>query len=98
MPEMDSYQLTEAIREEEDELDNRFPIVAITANALQGEAEKCLGVGMDDYLSKPLEMTKLKQVLKKWMPASAITNGASPAISAAPPVAAEPKPTVEPEV
>ena len=73
MPEMDGYQLTGEIRALEDELDNRFPIVAITANALQGEADRCLEAGMDDYLSKPLEMSKLKQALKKWMPASDLT-------------------------
>ena len=70
MPEMDGYELTERIRARESADDIRFPIVAITANALQGEAERCLEVGMDDYLAKPLEMTRLKQVLAKWMPAA----------------------------
>lgn len=68
MPNMDGYELTKAIRESEASSDKRFPIIAITANALQGEAERCLEVGMDDYLSKPLEMDLLKQRLKKWMP------------------------------
>ena len=72
MPNMDGYELTGAIREAEDESDARFPIVAITANALQGEADRCLAAGMDDYLSKPLEMAKLKQALKKWMPVSSL--------------------------
>jgi len=71
MPEMDGYELTGEIRKREDDLDDRFPIIAITANALQGEAERCLEAGMDDYLSKPLEMPKLKQALGKWMPVSA---------------------------
>ncbi len=71
MPEMDGYELTGEIRNREDDLDERFPIIAITANALQGEAERCLEAGMDDYLSKPLEMPKLKQALSKWMPVSA---------------------------
>ncbi|MBT7954665.1 MAG: response regulator [Rhodospirillaceae bacterium] len=71
MPEMDGYELTGEIRKREDDLDERFPIIAITANALQGEAERCLEAGMDDYLSKPLEMPKLKQALGKWMPVSA---------------------------
>ena len=52
MPELDGFALTAAIRAEEDELDARFPIIAITANALQGEADRCLAAGMDDYLSK----------------------------------------------
>ena len=72
MPEMDGYEFATAIREAEAEAgdDARIPIVAITANALQGEVDRCLAAGMDDYLSKPLEMTKLKQTLAKWMPAS----------------------------
>ena len=67
MPEMDGFELTAAIRAHDDE-QRRFPIVAITANALQGEAEHCLAAGMDDYLSKPLEKPKLKAALRKWMP------------------------------
>ncbi len=82
MPEMDGYELTGEIRNREDDMDERFPIIAITANALQGEAERCLEVGMDDYLSKPLEMPKLKQALGKWMPVLA----ASQSSDFAPPV------------
>ena len=73
MPEMDGYEFTGAIRKEEAEAggEDRIPIIAITANALQGEVDRCLNAGMDDYLSKPLEMDKLKKTLAKWMPASA---------------------------
>ena len=86
MPNMDGFQLTSGIRDAEDEIDARFPIVAITANALQGEAEKCIAAGMDDYLSKPLEMDKLKQVLRKWMPARAEADfSPPPAIDIRPP-------------
>nr|WP_281396673.1 transporter substrate-binding domain-containing protein [Roseospira visakhapatnamensis] len=70
MPEMDGYEMTGAIRATEaraDEID-RIPIIAITANALQGEADRCLAAGMDDYLAKPLEMSKLKRLLARWMP------------------------------
>ncbi|MEG3618207.1 transporter substrate-binding domain-containing protein [Magnetovibrio sp. PR-2] len=72
MPNMDGYEMTGAIRklEEEDGGIDHTPIVAITANALQGEADRCLSAGMDDYLSKPLEMAKLKRTLAKWMPAA----------------------------
>lgn len=45
-----------------------MPIIAITANALQGEAERCLASGMDDYMAKPLEMARLREVLNRWMP------------------------------
>ncbi len=81
MPEMDGYELTAAIRKIETDSDKRIPIVAITANALQGEADKCLQAGMDDYLAKPLEMDKLKRMLSKWLPLS--KNGKSPSTNKA---------------
>lgn len=68
MPEMDGFALTAAIRKTEKPGDRRFPIVAITADALQGEAQRCLDAGMDDYLTKPLDMEKLRAVLAKWLP------------------------------
>jgi len=74
MPEMDGWELTKQIRESESETDH-IPIIAITASALEGEAERCLAVGMDDYLSKPIDMHKLETMLSKWMPVSEITMG-----------------------
>jgi signal transduction histidine kinase/CheY-like chemotaxis protein/methyl-accepting chemotaxis protein len=69
MPEMDGYELTTAIREDEKaQSSERAPIIAITANALQGEAERCLAVGMDDYMSKPIDMRELRIKLLRWMP------------------------------
>jgi PAS domain S-box-containing protein len=68
MPNMDGFELTDAIRNDEKDSDTRAPIIAITANALQGEAERCLAAGMDDYLSKPIDMKDLRQALRKWMP------------------------------
>ncbi|MBV5299046.1 MAG: PAS domain S-box protein, partial [Rhodoferax sp.] len=67
MPHMDGFELTEAIRQAEAK-GKRFPIVAITANAMQGEAERCRARGMDDYLSKPLRMVELAPMLQKWLP------------------------------
>lgn len=67
MPEMDGYELTTAIRKAEAGKD-RIPIIAFTANALKGEAEHCLSLGMDDYLSKPVQLDQLKAMLKKWQP------------------------------
>ncbi|TAN70407.1 MAG: PAS domain S-box protein [Methylobacter sp.] len=67
MPEMDGYELTTAIRAEE-KASRRVPIVALTANALKGEAEHCRSVGMDDYLSKPVQLAQLKAMLEKWLP------------------------------
>jgi len=67
MPEMDGYELTTAIRAAETNKP-RIPIIAFTANALKGEAEHCLAVGMDDYLSKPVQLVNLKAMLEKWLP------------------------------
>ena len=67
MPNMDGFELTEAIRESET-TGYRLPIIAITANAMQGEAQRCRERGMDDYLSKPLRLNELGPMLFKWMP------------------------------
>ncbi|MDO8436891.1 MAG: PAS domain S-box protein [Nitrosomonadaceae bacterium] len=69
MPEMDGYQLTTAIRATEFGK-SHAPIIAFTANALKGEAEHCLDIGMDDYLSKPVQLVHLKAMLEKWLPAA----------------------------
>jgi signal transduction histidine kinase/CheY-like chemotaxis protein/HPt (histidine-containing phosphotransfer) domain-containing protein len=69
MPEMDGYDLTLKIRLAEGGR-TRMPIIALTANALRGESERCLAVGMDDYLSKPAPLAALAAVLAKWIPAA----------------------------
>ncbi|MCO6429147.1 MAG: response regulator [Nitrosomonas communis] len=68
MPEMDGYQLTQSIRAAKTGL-THIPIIALTANALKGEADKCRAIGMDDYLSKPVQLEQLKAVLEKWLQA-----------------------------
>jgi PAS domain S-box-containing protein len=68
MPHMDGFELTAAIRNTEEGTGKRAPIIAVTANALEGEAQRCIAEGMDDYLSKPLKMDDLKAMLRKWMP------------------------------
>ena len=70
MPQMDGYELTAAIRAEEKD-SRRIPIVALTAIALTGEAERCREAGMDDYLRKPAPLEKLKAMLVKWLPIAA---------------------------
>ncbi|OIN12181.1 ATP-binding protein [Oceanisphaera psychrotolerans] len=69
MPVMDGYQLTRLIREEEDENGaSPMPIVALSANAFKEEIARCLERGMNDYLSKPMELEKLKSMLERWLP------------------------------
>ena len=67
MPNMDGFELTAAIRQAEP-AGTRLPIVAITANAMQGEAQRCREHGMDDFLSKPLRLQELRPMLAKWLP------------------------------
>ncbi len=69
MPGLDGYELVTTIRDEESP-SSRLPIVALTANALRGEAERCRAVGMDDYLSKPLQLEQLQATLARWLPAA----------------------------
>jgi len=71
MPIMDGYELSQSIRAEEPIPDIRFPIVALTADALQDAREKCLEAGMDDYLSKPTKMPLLDAMIIKWFPKAA---------------------------
>ncbi len=67
MPQMDGLALTAAIRAQESG-PQRFPVIAVTANALPGQVDKCLAAGMDDYLSKPLQLAVLKDMLLQWLP------------------------------
>ena len=67
MPEMDGYELCGAIRESESGR-ARIPIVALTANALKGEAQKCYQAGADAYLIKPAPLKALQEVLTQWLP------------------------------
>ncbi|MHB8166822.1 MAG: response regulator, partial [Sulfuricella sp.] len=81
MPEMDGYELTAAIRAAEAGK-TRIPIIAFTANALKGAVERCLAMGMDDYLSKPVQLADLKAMLRKWLPI--VTSEPIPAETAPP--------------
>ena len=65
MPEMDGFQATAAIRERERNTGRRQKIIALTANAMKGDDEQCLAAGMDGYLSKPIQIRRLAEVLRK---------------------------------
>ena len=67
MPEMDGYEATAHIRTYEEPYGRRTPIVAMTANTQQGDAEKCLAAGMDDYLAKPITLVELRLKLERWL-------------------------------
>ncbi|HRO36931.1 PAS domain S-box protein [Thauera sp.] len=66
MPGMDGYELTARIRSEEVP-GKRMPIVAVTANALRGERERCIDAGMDDFILKPVQVAMLQDVLGRWL-------------------------------
>ncbi len=73
LPHLDGYEATRRIRQ----LPNGagLPIIALTANALQGDRERCMAAGMDDYLSKPLRRTELQRVLQRWLPGRTTATG-----------------------
>jgi CheY-like chemotaxis protein/HPt (histidine-containing phosphotransfer) domain-containing protein len=67
MPEMDGFEATAALRAREEESgQGRIPIVALTAHAMAGERARCLDAGMDDYLTKPLQLDELIRVIQHW--------------------------------
>lgn len=88
MPIMDGYSATRLYREEEERSqdDRHLPIIAMTANAMAGDRERCLASGMDDYLSKPLNRDHLAETLRRWL-AKGGTPIDMPVASAPPPPA-----------
>ena len=69
MPEMDGFEASRHIRNRQSAvLNHQIPIIAMTANAMQGDRDKCLEAGMDDYVSKPVSPQSLAEVLRKWLP------------------------------
>jgi len=85
MPVMDGYEASVAIRA----LNRtpRVPIVALTANVMEGNRERCLAAGMDDFLAKPYSLAQLEATLQRWMSAASAPTGAATAV-ATPPVKA----------
>ena len=82
MPEMDGFELVVAIRDAEAGR-GRMPIVALTANALVSEADRCRSVGMDDCMTKPVQLESLRAMLCKWLPGSAASMPLRPGGAAA---------------
>ena len=91
MPRLDGFDATRRVREGEP-LGRRVPIVAMTASALEGERERCLAAGMDDYLTKPVDPAELERVLRDWALPGPPVRGAAP-----PPREPEPAAPPEPE-
>ncbi|CAO3355641.1 response regulator [Azospirillum palustre] len=100
MPVMDGYELARRIRAEERDGRRRTSIVAMTANALSGEMERCLAAGMDDYLAKPVTLAQLSQMLGRWLearplPAEASAEAPAPAPIPAPAAVEEALPVLD---
>jgi PAS domain S-box-containing protein len=75
MPEMDGFEATQKIRQWEAGREGQHtPIIAMTAHALKGDREKCLEAGMDDYISKPIDLKVLKAVLERWTDTTSVNS------------------------
>jgi PAS domain S-box-containing protein len=77
MPIMDGFEATAAIREKERDGKKRVTIIAMTANAMTGDRERCIAAGMDDYISKPVRQADLALVLGRWVPDTSRTSVAT---------------------
>ena len=86
MPEMDGFTATAAIRQQERQSGNphRVPVIALTANAMDGDRTRCLAAGMDDYLAKPFTAAQLRTMLTHWLTPATAGNPTSsaPALTA----------------
>ena len=96
MPHMDGFALTAAVRDAEPPGRTRLPIIAVTANAMAGEEERCKAQGMDGYLSKPLLLSELDAMLQRWLPNTSTMTENAPVTSAPTPESssAEPAPSI----
>ena len=81
MPNMDGFEATRAIRKREQGAGTHIPIIAMTANAMKGDRERCLEAGMDDYVAKPFEPEALYSAIARYTPESGKTKVDVPAAS-----------------
>jgi two-component system sensor histidine kinase/response regulator len=79
MPEMDGYEATRTLRAREDGA-GHTPVVALTAGAMEGDAQRCLDAGMDAYLTKPVRLDDFRAALARWLPQPAEEDGAEPVV------------------
>ena len=77
MPRMDGYELVREIRRQDEGQERRLPVIAITANALEADVDRCFEAGVDDVIPKPVELEHLRRALQKWAPSAA--RGEAPA-------------------
>jgi PAS domain S-box-containing protein len=91
MPVMDGFAATEAIRENMT-IDPALPVVALTAKAVEGDRERCLQSGMNDYMSKPVQMKNFQMMLERWLP---IGSGGQTGKAADTGLRAEPAPVAD---
>ena len=83
MPVMDGFEATRILRQHPALADRRPPVIALTANAMAGDRERCIAAGMDDYIPKPIRMEGLRETLARWLlplPSSAGEGGPPPEI------------------
>jgi CheY-like chemotaxis protein/HPt (histidine-containing phosphotransfer) domain-containing protein len=91
MPEMDGYEATRQLRRAEADTGKHVPVIAMTAHAMQGDRETCLAAGMDDYISKPVSIDRLRAALYQWLPRAPAAPEPAPAgaVVSLPPAVAE---------
>ncbi len=78
MPIIDGFAATRALRQKERDQGGHLTVIAITANAMDGDRERCLAAGMDDYLAKPYTGPDLRNMLMRWLPSSAKSHASQP--------------------
>jgi len=79
MPEMDGLEATAAIRREEKSTGKHLPIIALTAHAMEGDRERCLAAGMDDYVAKPIQVEDLVEAIENLARSPEVAEGATTA-------------------